>query len=394
MSSSDWPRIILHADMDAFYAAIEQLDDPSLRGKPLLVGHPGRRGVVATASYEARPFGVGSAMPMAVARKRCPEAVVVPPRMGRYVEVSAEVMEAFGRFSPFVEPLSLDEAFLDMGGTTGLHGPPEQMGARLKEAVFEATGGLTVSVGVAATKYVAKVASDFRKPDGCTVVPPEDSLSFLWPQPISRLWGLGPKGQKRVEALGCRSIGDVAQIERSKLERSLGSLGAHIHKLANGDDPRPVIPHHDPLSVGAEQTLEDDVLGAAAIRPHLLASSDRIARRLRASGVSAGGVRVKLKTASFRIFTRQRPLPFPTRHARDLYEASVGLLDQFDLREPMRLVGVTAYELSEGDAPAQADLFAEDERRRDARLDEAIDKVVERFGGAALRRGSELDRKA
>ncbi len=388
---SDWSRIIMHADMDAFFAAIEQLDDPSLRGRPLLIGHPGRRGVVATASYEARPYGVGSAMPMALARKRCPEAVVVPPRLGRYAEVSGKVMDTFGRFSPCVEPLSLDEAFLDMSGTVGLHGPPEQMGARLKQAVFEATGGLTVSVGVAATKYVAKVASDFEKPDGCTIVPLEDTLSFLWPLPISRLWGLGPKGQERVSALGCRTIGDVARAERERLERALGSLGTHIHELAHGDDPRPVIPHHDPKSVGAEQTLEEDVRGAEAIRPFLLASADRVARRLRASSLSAGGVRVKLKTASFRLHTRQRSLAFPTSHAGDLFEASLALLDNFDLREPMRLVGIAAYDLREGEGPAQADLFAEEERKEDGRLDQAIDEVVARFGGRALRRGSELD---
>ncbi|HVS23171.1 MAG TPA: DNA polymerase IV, partial [Gammaproteobacteria bacterium] len=200
--SADWPRVIVHADMDAFYAAIEQLDDPALRGRPLLIGPPSARGVVLTASYEARPFGVGSAMPMARARRLCPQALVVPPRFERYQEVSQSIMELFASFSPSVEPLSLDEAFLDMTGSERLFGSPEEIGRRLKQAVRDATGGLTASVGISGTKYVAKVASGHAKPDGLTIVAPADAADWLAPQPVRNLWGAGPKTVERLERLG------------------------------------------------------------------------------------------------------------------------------------------------------------------------------------------------
>lgn len=376
--------------MDAFYAAIEQLDRPELRGQPVLVGHPGGRGVVTTASYEARPFGVGSAMPMAQARRRCPQAIIVPPRMKRYSEVSGVVMGVFDTFSPLVEALSLDEAFLDMTGTEGLFGPPEVAARKLKNAVFEATGGLRVSVGVATSKYVAKVASDLDKPDGLTVIPADRTFDVLWPLPVSRLWGVGPKSQARVEALGLRTIGDVARADPDWLKDRLGSLGPHIWRLAQADDRRDVIPHRDAGSVGAEQTLEHDVVGADAIRPWLRRSADRIARRLRKSDLRAGGVRVKLKTAEFQIRTRQAPLPVPTQHADDLLDAGWDLLEGFDLSAPMRLVGLAAYDLRSG-APAQAELFTDEGRARDRALDAAVDAIAARFGDTALKRAADLD---
>lgn len=243
-----WKRIVVHADMDAFFAAVEQHDRPELRGKPVIVGFPGPRSVVSTASYEARPYGVGSAMPMVQALRRCPDAVVIPPRFERYKEVSRKVMEVFASFSPLVEPLSLDEAFLDMTGTEALFGPPEEMGRRLKVAVRDATG-LTVSVGISATKFVAKVASDFRKPDGLTVVPPERVAAFLHPLPVRRLWGVGPRAEEKLHRLGLRTIGDVAAASRSFLEAELGSMGLHLHRLAHGDDPRQVQPHREARSM-------------------------------------------------------------------------------------------------------------------------------------------------
>jgi DNA polymerase-4 len=227
--------------MDAFYAAIEQLDDPTLRGRPVLVGPPSSRGVVLTASYEARPYSVGSAMPMARARRLCPDAVIVPPRFDRYQEVSATIMEVFSNFSPDVEALSLDEAFLDMTGSEQLFGDPESMGRQLKSAIRDVTGGLTASVGLSASKYVAKVASAFQKPDGLTVVPPEDATAWLAPLPVSRLWGAGPKTQRRLHDLGLYTIGDVASADVRFLSAKLGRAGTHFHTLAQADDPRPVI---------------------------------------------------------------------------------------------------------------------------------------------------------
>src|SRR5262245_19661283 len=234
-----WPRIIVHADMDAFYAAVEQLDDPSLRGKPLLIGPNSNRGVVLTASYEARPFGVASAMPMARARQMCPQALIVPPRFERYQEISQQVMTVFADFSPDVEAISLDEAFLEMSGAEHIFGGPEAMGRKLKDAVRAATG-LTVSVGVAATKYVAKVASDFGKPDGLVVVPPQITVSWLAPLSVARLWGAGPKTQQRLIAQGFTTIGQIASADPEDLKRRFGGMGQRFHQLARGEDPRHV----------------------------------------------------------------------------------------------------------------------------------------------------------
>ena len=236
----DWDRIVAHADMDSFYAAVEQLDDPALRGRPVLVGPDSGRGVVLTASYEARPFGVGSAMSMAQARRLCPEAVIVPPRFKRYQALSKIIMAVFSDFSPIVEPLSLDEAFLEMTGAEGLFGDPEDMGRRVKAAVREATGGLAVSVGLSGTKYVAKVASDFSKPDGLTVVPPASAREWLAPLPVSKLWGAGRKTQARLETFGFRTIGDIADADPAFLVDRLGKMGAHFFSLAHAKDPRRV----------------------------------------------------------------------------------------------------------------------------------------------------------
>ena len=390
--ASGWPRIILHADMDAFYAAIEQLDRPELRGKAVLVGGTGPRGVVSTASYEARPFGVGSAMPMALARRRCPHAIVLPPRFERYHAVSRVVMETLGAFSPLVEPLSLDEAFVDMTGCEALFGGPREMGETVRRAVFEATA-LTVSVGASATKYVAKVASDRRKPDGLTVVGPDEVAGFLHPLPIDRLWGVGPRTRSRLKARGLDTVGDVAATPPATLERWLGSLGAHVHALAHGRDERPVVPEREARSIGSENTLDSDVTGEAAIRPWLLRAADTVARRLRAEGLAARGVRVKLRTADFRLHTRQALLAGATHATRPIVEAAESLLHEFDLRAPVRLVGVAAFELRDGgDAEVhQLDLFDTPRREHDERLDRTLDVVHKRFGEGALTRARHLD---
>jgi DNA polymerase IV len=389
-ASARWPRVIAHADMDAFFAAVEQLDHPELRGKPLLVGGTGRRGVVSTASYEARPFGCHSAMPMAEARRRCPQAIVVQPSFGRYSEISDKVMEVFHRFSPLVEPLSLDEAFLDLTGAEGLFGPPEAMGERIRAEVREATGGLTVSVGIATTKYVAKVASDFRKPDGMTLVPPGTETAFLWPLPVSRLWGVGPKTGEVLQSAGFRTIGDVARADERNLVARWGELGAHIFALSWARDDREVVPDRDAKSIGAEYTLEEDVRGRDEILPTLRRSAARVARHLRREGLLAGGVRVKLKTYSFRLWTRQAPLRTPTDSERDLLVAAEELLGHFDLSVPMRLVGMAAYDLcGTGTRPVQTGLFESADRERARHLDRTLDALREKFGDSVVRWGSD-----
>ena len=375
--------------MDAFYAAIEQLDDPALRGRPILVGPNSDRGVVLTASYEARPFGVGSAMPMARARKQCPDALIVPPRFGRYREVSAGIMRVFADFSPRVEAISLDEAFLDMTGAEQIFGPPNAIGQKLKQAVREATGGLTVSVGLSATKYVAKVASGHRKPDGLTIVPPDTAKAWLAPMPVARLWGCGPKTAPRMHALGLRTIGDVAAADPEWLARELGKAGRHFYTLANATDPRTVASERESKSIGSEITLERDIPIGDELKRHLRRSAEEIGRRLRRNRYVAFGVRVKLKTADFQILTRQRRLGRPTDVAEELYAVAASLLAEFGHPGPFRLVGMAAYDLSEGGEAAQPDLFGTGVRRR--KLEVAVDALAQRFGANVLRSADDLD---
>jgi DNA polymerase-4 len=374
--------------MDAFYAAIEQLDDPALRGRPILVGPPSGRGVVLTASYEARPYGVGSAMPMAKARRMCPTAVIIPPRFDRYQEVSKTIMGVFADFSPDVEALSLDEAFLDMTGSEQLFGDPESIGRRVKAAIREATGGLTASVGLSATKYVAKVASGCRKPDGLTVVPPEEAKAWLAPLPVAWLWGAGPKTQARLHHLGLQTIGEVAKADPQFLSAKLGSAGVHFHTLAQAEDPRPVIGRRASKSIGSEHTLDKDVREKADIKLHLRRSANTIGRRLREKRYIAFGVSVKLKTTDFQLLTRQSRLGEPTDVTERLYSVGVDLLDEVNHPGPFRLVGMAAYDLVGINDRVQLDLF--DTFARQRRLDVAIDKLAERFGPDVVHRADDL----
>lgn len=389
-AESVWPRLIAHADMDAFYAAIEQLDDPSLRGKPILVGPPTDRGVVLTASYEARPFGVGSAMPMAKARRMCPDAAVVRPRFDRYQDVSKSIMAVFSDFSPLVEAISLDEAFLDLTGCEQLLGEPRTIGKKLKEAVRDATGGLTVSVGMSGTKYVAKVASAHQKPDGLTIVPPDETQTWLAPFPVSRLWGVGPKTEKRLHALNLHTIRDVAAAEPNWLEEKLGNIGRHLYALAHAKDPRPVEGRRSSKSIGSETTLAKDIHDKNEIRRCLRRSAEEIGRRLRRKRYVAFGVRVKLKTREFQILTRQHQRQQPTDVAKELYADASVILDEFEHPGPFRLVGMTAYDLVAVDETTQLDLFGSGVRRR--RLETAIDELTQRYGPNILRRADDLSR--
>ncbi|HEX7080344.1 MAG TPA: DNA polymerase IV [Gammaproteobacteria bacterium] len=388
---SGWPCVIVHADMDAFYAAVEQFDDPSLRGKPVLVGPRSARGVVLTASYEARPFGVGSAMPMVEALRRCPQALVVPPRFERYQAVSRIVMDVFADFSPAVEALSLDEAFLDMSGAERIFGPPAELGRRLKDAVREATGGLTVSVGISATKFVAKVASARMKPDGLTIVPPQDARSWLAPLSVSWLWGAGAKTAERLRGIGLETIGDVAAADPAMLRRELGSIGERLHALARAEDPRAVEASRAAKSIGSELTLSADTQSAHELELHLHRSADKVARRLRRAGLCARGVRVKLKRYDFKLMSKQRALAEPTDVAEDLYRAARALLRSFGPLPPVRLVGLAAFELvPRPEGATQGDLLSPRSRMRD--LEVALDRLAERFGPGVVTRASELVR--
>ena len=401
MNSKDWPRVIVHADMDAFYASVEQLDDPHLVGQPLIIGPRSRRGVVLTASYEARKSGAKSAMPMAEALRRCPHAVVVPPRFERYQQQSEAIMRAFADFSPSVEALSLDEAFIDMTGALEIFGDPMQIGKQIQQAVLDATGGLQVSVGIASTKYVAKVASDFEKPNGLTIVPPHKAVQWLDPMPVSRLWGAGPKTVPRLQRLGLHTIGDVRRASPLFLRKSLGNMGAHFQSLANANDPRKVARRRVARSMGSDRTLLQDVTSTADIAHYLRRSADRIGRRLRDKGYRCFGVRVKLKTHDFRVMTRQVLLPAPTDSSDELYAVAFDILQQ--LRTPsepslkFRLVGLAAYDLVHEDDPVQLDFFSGDEfsgRDRSRSLEQALDEVTQRFGAGAVARAADLNRSS
>ncbi len=325
-------------------------------------------------------------MPMAEARRRCPDAVIVPPRFERYEEISRQVMDVFGDFSPAVEPLSLDEAFLDMSGAKEIFGAPEAIGRQIKDAVRDATD-LTISVGISATKYVAKVASAHGKPDGLVVVPGESAVEWLAPLPVRWLWGAGKKTTAKLEAMGLQTIGDIAAADPAELRQRLGAAGNRFYELARAIDPRTVSRGRKGKSIGSERTLSEDVSRREDIEIHLRRSADRVARRLRAKRYLARGIRVKLKTASFELLSRQRRLPVPADTADTLFKESQKLLDAFDHPGPFRLVGIAAFDLESRQTTSQSDLFADSRQRS---LETTLDDIVGRFGKGAIVRAMDL----
>ncbi|MBM4062734.1 MAG: DNA polymerase IV [Planctomycetes bacterium] len=377
--------------MDAFYAAIEQRDRPELRGRPVIVGGAGPRQVVSTCSYEARKFGVHSAMPGVLAKRLCPQGVFVTPRMEHYAAVSAEVRAVFERFTDLVEPLSLDEAFLDVTGSRALFGDGATIARAVKQQVRAATQ-LTVSVGVATSKYVAKVASDLRKPDGLVVVPPGEEVAFLAPLPVSRLWGVGPVTQRQLERAGLRTIGDVQALSLEQLVDAFGqNLGEHLWVLANGHDARGVEPEHETKSIGHEMTFATDLAAAEQVRAVLLQLAEMVGRRLRQHGLRAGVVRLKLRHPDFTTLTRQRKVA-PTADDLVLYRTACELLEGcWPGRPGVRLLGVTGAGLVAGEAPVQGGLFAPAPHKRD-RLLAAMDAIRDRHGEGAVRHGGERAR--
>ena len=379
--------------MDAFYASVEQHDDPSLRGRPILVGGRSRRSVVATASYEARRFGARSAMPMMEAIRLCPQAVIVPPRMDRYVEVSAAVFEIFRRYTPLVQGLSLDEAFLDVTQSRSLFGDGPAIARAIRSAIEEETG-LTASAGVAPCMFVAKVASDVHKPNGLTVVEQDAVAAFLAPLPIERMWGIGPKTAPKLRARGLATLGDLARAKLPELESLLGEWGMEARDLASGIDDREVDPNGETKSIGAEETYEDDLTDRESIARTLLEHAARVAQRLVHEGIRARGVTVKLKYADFTLRTRQAKLPSPVSDTDSIYRAALALLDRFPRRdgargERVRLTGISVFALggAEDEAPALFPDRAAENRRT---VEELVARVSERFG-ATLTRATLLD---
>lgn len=374
-------RQILHIDMDAFFASVEQHDDPALRGKPVLVGGAARRGVVAAASYEARVFGCRSAMPMAEALRRCPHAIVVSPTRGRYEEVSSQVFEIFHKYTPLVEGLSIDEAFLDVSGSRSLFGDGEAIARAIRKDVHEATG-LTCSAGVASSKFAAKIASDMNKPDGLTVVGP-DVAAFLAPLPVERMWGIGPKTAPTLRRLGYATLGDLARATPAALERVLGAWGADVCELARGVDVREVEPDRDAKSIGAECTYDDDLTTKDAIARTLLAHAARVAERLTEAGLTAGAVVVKLKYADFTLLTRRKTLEEPASDTTTLHDTALELLNRFPLDGArIRLTGVSAQDIGPG--ALQPTLFPDRAAERRRELQSILLNAKGRFGGQPL----------
>jgi DNA polymerase IV len=380
-TSSAPARAVIHLDMDAFYASVEQRDDPTLRGRPVIVGGHAQRGVVLAASYEVRRFGVRSAMPMARALSLAPQAVVVPPRHAASAAASERVFDILHEVTPLVEPLSLDEAFLDVTASARLFGAAGEIAARLRRRIAQELA-LPASAGIAAVKFIAKIASDVAKPDGQREVPPDGGPAFLAPLPVGRLWGVGPKTERQLAALGLRTIGDIARADAGYLERKLGGGGRDLWELANGIDPRPVVPDRDAKSIGAEETFDTDLGGAEALRPHVHAQALRVAHRLRRAGVRARTVQLKLKLNDFTLLTRRHTFEAPTDDGQTLYRAAAALLAAHPPPRPVRLTGVSAQNLAPAEAP-QLPLFAPHPTPADA-LNRTLDRIAARFGAGAV----------
>jgi DNA polymerase-4 len=373
---------IIHADMDAFYASVEQRDNPDLAGKPVVVGGAGNRGVVAAASYEAREYGIRSAMPMVRARRQCPDLVVISGNFDKYREASKAVMEIFRSFTPLVEPISLDEAFLDVGGAVRLFGPPVEIGQQLRARVREQVN-LPCSVGIGPNKFAAKLLSAKAKPDGLLHVTAAELPAFLRPLPVGDLWGAGPKTVERLHSYGFRTVGQLADTDQRTLERVVGAaVGSHLHALALGRDVRHVTPHEAVKSVSHEVTFDEDIDDPDHLGRVILSLGEKVGRRLRRNGLAGRTVTLKIRFASFETITRSATLPNPTDRTHDLVDIATDLFDSLRLeRVRVRLLGVGMSNLSEAATARQ--LSIEHDRRWED-IDRAADAVADKFGSERI----------
>lgn len=402
-------REIIHLDMDAFYASVEVLDNQDLKGKPVIVGGGMKRGVVSAASYEARKFGVHSSLPMARAARLCPHAVFLPVRMERYKEVSDRIFEIFRRFTPLVEPLSLDEAFLDVTESARLFGSGEEIARRIKVLV-RTESCLSVSAGVASSKFLAKIASDLNKPDGLTVVPHGKEKEFLEPLPVGKLWGVGEVTRRKLEEMGVRTIGDLCLVPAETLAKTFGRQGLHLHRLSQGVDDREVETEREIKSMGREDTYDEDLLEADDLRRELLAIATRVAARLRRHGMKGRTVSLKVKYSDFKLVTRETTLPCSTDDGGEIFRHALSLLEKTDAgRRPVRLLGIYLSNFGEGrmreEEWGQIPLFghrpqpraassretpARDPARA-AKLNEAVDRIRKKYGEKGIRPGTLVD---
>jgi len=388
----DHPKHIIHLDMDAFYPSVEVLDNPALKGKPVIVGGSSERGVVSSASYEARKFGIHSAQPIAKARRLCPDGIFLPVRMSRYQEISNQVFAIFHRFTPLVEPISIDEAFLDVTGSIRLFGQPENIAKKIKKIILAETG-LTISAGVASSKFVAKIASDIDKPDGLTVVHLDGVKDFLDSLPVKKMWGVGKKTRLLLSGLNINTFRDLRQTPVEVLEKKFGKHGVKIHLLAMGIDERDVIPEHDMKSMGHEQTFLQDILSLDAAKKELLVLGNKVARRMRHKGLKGKTVTLKVKYSDFVQITRSTSLSEPTDDGLKIYAAACGLLKKTEItKKPIRLLGVSLSQLSLSGIGIQLSLFDQDpSSQKRQRLNTVLDSLYEKFGDKSVVPGTLLN---
>jgi DNA polymerase-4 len=392
MTLSKREKSIIHLDMDAFYPAVEVLDNPALKGKPVIVGGAKQRGVVSSASYEARKYGVHSAQPMAQAMRLCPKGIFLPVRMSRYQDISKQVFAIFHHFTPLVEPLSIDEAFLDVTGSERLFGFPVEVAHKIKQRMIQEIG-LTVSAGVAPSKFVAKIASDMDKPDGLTVVPVDGVRAFLDPLPIHKMWGAGKVTQQALARLHVQTFKDLRQMPVEVLEREFGKQGLKMHQLAMGMDERDVEPHQDAKSIGHEMTFSRDILDVDTAKRELLALAGRVAHRMRRDQVEGRTITLKVKYSDFTRITRAVSLSRATDDGSEIYAEVCRLLEKTAVgKRPVRLLGISLSHLTFLGSGAQMNLFEENKaskKRRD--LHKALDSLYEKHGRKSILPGTLIE---
>lgn len=384
--------MILHIDMDAFYASVEQLDNPWLRGKCVLVGGTSNRGVVMASSYEARKFGVRSATPIFKARQMCPEGIFIPPRMKRYKEVSKKIMAVLREFTPEVEVVSIDEAYMDISGSERLHGDPEKVAMAIKKEIKE-TLQLTCSVGVAPGKFLAKVASDLDKPDGLTIIWPNEVHRFIATLPIQKVPGVGKKTFPHLASMGIKTLGDINKFSEKLLLDRLGKFGTRLIELSSGMDHSEVTPHAPNKSVSSERTLAEDTGDKKLLNTYLLKQAEEVARQLRKANVKAKTITLKLKHADFKQVTRSKTVASPTQSSKTIYRHAAQLLEDYRLVQKIRLIGVGTSGFKSPGIPVQLDLF-DRQRERDSswtKVDRTLETITQRFGKDAIKRASLSD---
>lgn len=386
---------ILHMDMDAFFASVEQLDNPDLKGRCVVVGGQSQRGVVAAASYEARRYGIHSAMPIFQAKQRCPNVTIVPPRRARYVEISREVMAILHGFSPLVEPVSIDEAYVDISGCSRLHGSYLEIAMAIKQTIHKTTG-LTCSIGVAPIKFLAKIASDMNKPDGLTIIQPEQVKAFIHSLPIRKVPGVGRQTMKVLAKLGIETLGHVRDLSEEILVRKVGKFGHRLFLLSQGDDDATVAAQQAAKSVSTETTLSEDTTDRHQLASYLLQQAQSVAHQLRQKKMRARTVTLILKTSDFQRHTRSLTLDSAFQNSDTIYQTALKLLRQYALPKPVRLVGVGASGLQAENRPVQMELFSDEQHTHEnkwQKVDQAVDALSDRFGADTVVRGLDLDRR-